>query len=70
MRNDDYDFVADALFTKSFIELSYKLCLAFVLLVAAGACLLFKIIKKCISDHKEKKALEDAQSIKEVTNND
>ena len=48
MRNDDYDFVADALFTKSFIELSYKLCLAFVLLVAAGACLLFKIIKKCI----------------------
>ena len=70
MRNDDYDFVADALFTKGFIEISYKLCLAFVLLVATGACLLFKIIKKCVSDYKEKKALEDAQSIKEVTNND
>lgn len=70
MRNDDYDFVADALFTKGFIEISYKLCLAFVLLVATGACLLFKIIKKCVSDYKEKKSLEDAQSIKEITNND
>ena len=70
MRNDDYDFVANALFVEGFLGIFYELAVALTPIIITGLACLFKTIKSAIEAKKEKKIKEQAKVLKEAYHND